>query len=387
MTVYKEIYNEIPDNFKKIYNEDGTIDIPVIWLSNNPDKEDEIVDIKTFIIPDTVIVGYNHNRCNGAKVATGAKVLRETITRTENLLTSYVRVAKSDEMFFCDRGSSQKKTNGKVLEAIEKNHLAGTSLGFRIDRDNVEVVFLRKKRITVYYYCIAQELSLLDIAPMSYDTRIINKSIINLNMPNDEKQKCINCLREAGVGTVVVNPENKFAIITEITDTEIKAKSFDGTEMTLDETFEEVNYSMLSKEVDNSVEDTEKEKACACMKKALAKPDVKELEKAVDGAMPSMSEELVTQLTTLRTTVEENRQFLNERVDRLKTEILETVNQKLDIYSQEIEKNKSINSEKVTLQEVDQKIQDAINVERANKFAQSKPKSEAFKTYSAHPYL
>ena len=385
MTNYQELYseqsyqhltNDLPKDFKPKYNKDGSIDYPVIWTSINPDKEEDTIDIPSFIIPETCFVGYNHYTCGGTKVQTGAEVLRDTIIKTELAVYSYVRVHPTDEMFFCEINSRQKKTNGKLIDAIKKNHITGTSIGYRFNKADVKIIQYGKKSGRIYYNVIAQEISLLDIAPMNYNSRIINKSIQSMkSKPINEKNKCLQCLIDIGVGAVGVNPENIFVKVTEITDTEVKGIDFDGNEVILDDSYEPVSYEEAKDEQEQDNLDPKEDlnnKSCGCQNPSN---QTKVLSTPMTDPMKTENKAVVEYANLA------DFQALKAEVETLKKQMLDDVKQEM---------NKSIANitPSVTQEEINQLVTDQVNASIAIRFENQNPlNNNKIKFVNQHPYL
>ncbi len=278
MLDFKTIITQNELILKPIKNKDGSIDYPAVVITNRADKEEDVVDIESMIIAPTIFAGYNHYKCSGNIVATGAKPLVETLEKTKDIATMYIRVHPTDEMFFCEHNSKQKKSNGKLLEAVEKGHIHATSITFKFNPAKVKTIYdsKSKKKYNIYYEVIVYEISLLDIAPMHYESFIKNKSIMHDEL-TAEKSKCLNCLIEAGVDSLAINPENNVVKITKIEDDKVFGINFAGEEIQLDDTYEPVFFDALKKvdtteDMNKSVEteetetEEEKSKSCGCNK-------------------------------------------------------------------------------------------------------------------------
>lgn len=241
--------------------EDGSMVFDVTLTTNLPDRDGEIVNPMGVTGLETAVIAYNHQRCQGIPVSTGAKILLDTVIQTAEELRVQILVKTTDEMFFCDI-DGVKRSNGKLLEAINNDQVKNTSIGFRFNPKDVKKIVQNGKTYTYYDQVILNEFSLLDVLSSN------PKSIIHKSMKSEqEKQKCLDCLRKAGVGSFAINPDGLVVKVVEVTDEKVTGQDFDSNQMELDDNFEPVQYVATT------------EKACGCGKK----PELPKTETKAEG--------------------------------------------------------------------------------------------------------
>lgn len=213
---------------------DGSTIFDVTLTTDEPDRDGEIVNPLGVKGLETAVVAYNHKKCDGIPVSTGAEILPDSVVQTEKELRVQVRVKPSDEMFFCDT-AGRKQSNGKLLTAIQNRQIKNVSIGFNFSPSDVTEKTINGKTYTYYKTVILSELSLLDVISSNINS-IIHKT---MNTVEQKKEKCLSCVIEAGVGSVVVNKEGNYLKVTQISDEGVvKAKDFEGNELELDESYE-----------------------------------------------------------------------------------------------------------------------------------------------------
>jgi hypothetical protein len=261
--------------------DDGSMVFDVTLTTNQPDRDGDIINPLGVTGIETAVIAYNHQKCNGIPVSTGASIVKDSIVQNLNELRMQIKVDKTNEMFFCDL-QGIKRSNGKLLDAIMNNQANNISMGFRFNPSTVQIKYVNSVKYSYYPEIILDEFSILDVLS-SNPNSVIHKTP---NIMPDEltKQKCLDCLRNAGTQTFAINPSGLVAKITEITDTEIKGKDFDGNEIIFDDSFEPVEYAEIEAEAQTSMElakeptdiqkqveeltkqlaDLETQKACGC---------------------------------------------------------------------------------------------------------------------------
>ena len=146
----------------------------------------------------------------------------------------------------------------------------------------------------------------------------------------NEKNKCLDCVRKAGTNSVVVNPDNLFARVSEITDTDIKAITFDGETITLDDTFEVAMYMAPdeSSEPDNAATPV-MNKACGCqLNKVKATPPDAFVTSLTD-AIDQMSKALTAQISELAMSFEKNKSIVQPAAlgaDEIRAVVIDAMN-------------------------------------------------------------
>lgn len=256
------------------YLDNGSMIVDVTLTTNEPDRDNELVrplGVKGF---ETAVICYNHKRCDGIPVSTGASFLPDSIVQTLEELRMQVMIKPTDQMFYCDV-AGRKQTNGNLLNAVETKQVMNCSIGFRFNPEDVTKEYINGQLVTVYNSVILDELSLLDVISSNINSKIHNDMTI--------QTKCLECIQTNGmVGSFVISGDGKIiAQITEITDTEVKALDpFTNQVITLDD-----GYELVETPSEETLEDTTEkkplvtvEKACACM---LGKKPVKNITKEV----------------------------------------------------------------------------------------------------------
>ncbi len=170
----KKSFFEIDQLKKPIkYLDDGRAIVTVIASSDAVDTDDEVVDIDSFKGEKTMVVSAYHNQCGGTPVNTGAKIIRkytETVFDNDKpvkLMLFEIEVKPTDEIRYCDYGSLERKSNGNLLEEIEKGILAFVSMGFKVGQR------IRKEGYTLLKNCIGIEISFLDVRPANIYANVL----------------------------------------------------------------------------------------------------------------------------------------------------------------------------------------------------------------------
>ena len=238
--------------------EDGSIIVDVTLTSNEVDRDGELVRPMGVKGLDTAVICYNHKRCDGVPVSTGASFVKDSIIQNEQELRAQVLIKTTDQMYFCDI-TGKKQSNGSLLEAIKNKEVINSSIGYRFSPADVSKEYINGQLITVYNTAILDELSLLDVISSNIKSKIHYKM---------SKTKCLDCIRSnGGVGSYVVSGDGKtIAKVTEINDKEIKAIDFDGKEIILDDSYEMVEAPIPHNET-KIIETTKPEsetKVCGC---------------------------------------------------------------------------------------------------------------------------
>ncbi len=295
----KNYRNQIRD---PVYNQDGSMVFDCTLTTNEPDRDGDIVNPAGVKGLETAVVAYNHQKCNGIPVSTGAKILQNTVIQNDKELRVQILVKQTDEMFYCDRSGS-KKSNGKLLDAVKNDQVNNISIGFRYDTEDTETIYKNGKKYTLYKTVILNEFSLLDVVSSNIN------SIIHKTMKTKlEKQKCISCLVEAGIGSYVVNMDGLVAKITEINGEEVKAKDFDGNELILDDMYEPVQQ--MPHKTTPPAQTDETQKACSCQQSIKPEAQTKEPE-----PMPLVDPEEVQETAKLDMLLENQASIINTLAD------------------------------------------------------------------------
>lgn len=337
--------------------ENGNMIFDVTLTTNLPDRDGDIVNPLGVTGLETAVIAYNHQRCYGIPVTTGAKILLDTVIQTAEELRVQILVKTTDEMFFCDV-NGVKRSNGKLLEAINSDQVKNTSIGFRFNPNDVKKIFQNGKTYTYYDQVILNEFSLLDVLSSN------PKSIIHKSMKSEqEKQKCLDCLRKAGIGSFAINPDGLVVKVTEVTDEKVTGQDFDGNQIELNDSFESVQYEQP--EMESEVEpEVEAEKACGCSKK----PELPKAETKAEGDIDpnaKVEPEDVKEDLQMQTLIETVNQLMGMVTD---------LTSKLDATTANNEQNMAN-----TIEQVKKTIQE----QNVLKFAKQEPEIKVVKT--THP--
>lgn len=342
-----------------VVNEDGSIEYDVTVTTNEPDRDGDIVNPLGVKGLETLIIAYNHARCHNNPVSTGSEIVKGSIIQNENELRFVVRIKESDEMFLCDI-QNKKFSNGKLLEAVKNGHVYNTSLSFTYNPGDLKTKIIDGKSYRYFNQVIARELSLLDVLSSNPKT-IIHKFMQNTT-ETEEINKCVQCLVDAGVGSYAINPSGNVVKVTDITDMTVTATDFDGNSITLDDTYELVEYL---KEEEKMTEETQEEetKMCSCQKN---KSQVEE--KKAESSIPTTLEPVETAEVAEDTRI----QTIFEMLTQLSTTIEEL--------KVEIQNKSNITQEEQT--KFQNSIIDSINQQSLNKFVQTVQEQQQIQKYS-----
>jgi hypothetical protein len=317
--------------------EDGSMVFDITLTTSEVDRDNDIVNPLGVQGLDTAIVAYNHQKCYGIPVSTGAEILFDTVIQNEKELRVQIKIKATDEMFFCDL-QGQKKTNGNLLEAVKKNQVNNVSVGFTpISEPTIK--YINGKKIRYFDEIMIHEVSLLDVLSSNLSTKIHKFMEIN---------KCVECVKKSGVGTLVYKKNDVYKVSL-ISDTEVKAVGFDGNETIVDDSFEVLSLQ-------------EHVKMCACQKEK----ETKDAETIEEEIKEEIAED--TQLTAIMQTLES----MQNQIDALNTKVqeLETTKASTEIIEESVQKHVKSNIENTIL----------------NKFAREKPQQEINKKYSYNPF-
>jgi hypothetical protein len=226
--------------FTSIVNEGKTLDKDILSYPNyklkiaelirngtiTTDRDGEIIHPNSVKGLETSITSYRHNKCDGMPVDTGGTILRDSIVIDNNKVSGMINIKATDELFFCDRNSIKKQSNGKALDLLNQGKIKSVSMGFRYDTKDVEEIKVDGRSYYLYKNIMVHEVSLLDTVSSNLSSVIITK---NMN----EKIKCL-CGAEANLFAVNTKTGQAVKLISQVDDTESwKATTFEGEETTI----------------------------------------------------------------------------------------------------------------------------------------------------------
>ena len=244
---------------------DGSWIFDITLTTSQPDRDGDIVNPLGVKGIETAVIAYNHKRCDGLPVSTGAKILKDTIIQNESELRVQIQVKPTDEMFFCDYNGT-KRSNGKLLDAIKKDQVRAVSMGFSYNTETVQSKTIKGINYNYYPEVLLSEASLLDVTSSNLHT-IIHKSM-NPKKTLEQKLKCLTCLVSAGIGKYAINPDNNVVKVTDIDESTmtIKGTDFEGNETVLDDSYEPVEYEPHEDKMSTEPPTDEATKDCGCNK-------------------------------------------------------------------------------------------------------------------------
>lgn len=190
------------------------------------DRDGEIIHPNSVKGLETSITSYRHNKCDGMPVDTGGTILRDSIVIDNNKVSGMINIKATDELYFCDRNSIKKQSNGKALDSLNAGQIKSVSMGFRYDPKDVEEIKVDGRSYYLYKNIMVHEVSLLDTVSSNLSSVIITK---NMN----KKIKCL-CGAEANLFAVNTKTGQAVKLISQVDDTEAwKATTFEGEETTI----------------------------------------------------------------------------------------------------------------------------------------------------------
>jgi len=154
-----------------VYKDNGNAIVTVCATSETIDTDGELLDIDSFKGVETMVVSAYHNQCGGTPVNTGAKIIghyNEVIDGVKMMFME-IEVKPTDQVIYCDYGSLERKSNGNLLEEIEKGVLAFVSMGFKIGQRIKADGYLLLKN------CIGIEISFLDVRPANLHANVFKQ--------------------------------------------------------------------------------------------------------------------------------------------------------------------------------------------------------------------
>lgn len=310
------------------YLDNGNAIVTVCASSDEIDTDGEVLDLDSFKGEKTMVVSAYHNLCEGAPVNTGAKITKvykeEAIDdkgKTVKLMFFEIEVKPTDEVRYCDYGSLERKSNGNLLQEIEKGILAFVSMGFTIGKK------VKQQGYTLLKDCIGIEISFLDIRPANIYANVFK------TMKTTTKCFCGNA-KEGRLVTDIATATEVLKLKTQISEDKwVALRGEEEIEVTAEEyelirTPEEAKAHFMEE-----MEAEEAEKACSCQKKpkkeVKGEGDVESEENPAEETTPSQ------ELTPATPEEDKSSEEANLKIAELEAKIVELENR----LKESVEKN------------------------------------------------
>lgn len=245
------------------YLDNGNAIVTVCASSDEIDTDGEVLDLDSFKGEKTMVVSAYHNLCGGTPVNTGAKITKvykeEAIDdkgKSVKMMFFEIEVKPTDEVRYCDYGSLERKSNGNLLQEIEKGILSFVSMGFTIGKR------IKQQGYTLLKDCIGIEISFLDVRPANIYANVF-KTMDKI------KTKCFcGNAKEGRLVTDIATATEVLKLKTQISqDKWVALRGDEEVEVTAEDyelirTPEEARAHFMEE-----MEIEEAEKACSCQKK------------------------------------------------------------------------------------------------------------------------